>query len=137
MLFYIFFTIYIRARPGCKKFVKMMFYVELRIDSAPPVRSPYRGCRISLHLLEEGPNALPVVGVENLPALGFFVPVFLKLLEVIHLQLSAFLLAPDKRPILVEAFLDDFKGHRATEVVATDRKLEQFGGGSVIHQRRE
>jgi hypothetical protein len=27
-----FFYIYVRARPGCKKFVKMMFYVELRID---------------------------------------------------------------------------------------------------------
>ena len=50
MLFYIFFTIYIRARPGCKKFVKMMFYVELRIDH-PSVSLSYRGCRISLQLL--------------------------------------------------------------------------------------
>jgi hypothetical protein len=90
-------------------------------------------CRICLRFAEEGPDAHPVLGVKNLPALGFFVPVFLKLLEVIHLQLSAFLLAPDERPILVDALLDDFKGHRAAEIVVTDRELVELGGGGVIH----
>jgi hypothetical protein len=34
-VFYIFFTIYNPARPGCKKFVKMGLWVELRIDKNP------------------------------------------------------------------------------------------------------
>ena len=42
-----FFYIYGRAWPGCKKFVKLVFYVELRIDG-PPVRFTYRGCRKTL-----------------------------------------------------------------------------------------
>jgi hypothetical protein len=54
-------------------------------------------------------------------------------LEVIHLQLSALLLAPDERPILVEAFLDDFKSHRATEIIVTDRERVELGGSGVIH----
>jgi len=49
------------------------------------------------------------------------------------LQLSAFLLAPDERPILIDAFLDDFKGHRATEIVVTDRERVELGGSGVIH----
>jgi hypothetical protein len=65
--------------------------------------------------------------------LGLFIPVFLKLLKVIHLQLSAFLLAPDKGPILVQALLDDFKSHRATKIVVTDRERVELGGGGVIH----
>jgi hypothetical protein len=57
----------------------------------------------------------------------------LKLLKVTHLQLSAFLLAPQEGPILVQPFLDDFKGHRATEIVATDRELVELSGSVVIH----
>ena len=76
---------------------------------------------------------MPVVGVENLPALGFFAPEFLKFLKVTHLQLSAFLLAPQEGPILVQAFFDDFKGHRATEIVVTDRERVELGGSGVIH----
>ena len=44
--FYIFFTNG-RAGPGCKNFVKVVFYVELRIDR-PPVSFTYRGCRETL-----------------------------------------------------------------------------------------
>jgi hypothetical protein len=49
------------------------------------------------------------------------------------LQLTAFVLAPQKGPILVEAFLDDFKGHRAAEIVAADRERVELGGSGVIH----
>ncbi len=62
MLFYIFFTIYIRARPGCKKFVKMMFYVELRIDSAP--------CKVSLQGGVGSPYAFLKKAQTLSPSLG-------------------------------------------------------------------
>ena len=89
-------------------------------------------CRICLRFLEEGPNTHPVVGVENLPALGFFVPVFLKLLEVVPFEHPVFLLAPDVGPRNVNLLFDCLKSHRA-EVAVTDREFVELGGGGVIH----
>ena len=60
--YWVLFTFFLqlcRARPGCKKFVKLVFYVELRIDR-PPVRISYKGCRETL-LTEVTPREQVVV----------------------------------------------------------------------------